>query len=63
MLEVVMSTRELGHWGERLARAILQAREGDIQVEPGYDGVFGKVSLKSTEPESCGEARMGVDRR
>ncbi len=42
--------------GERLARAILQARRGDIQIAPGYDGVFGKVSLGLTETESSGEA-------
>jgi PHP family Zn ribbon phosphoesterase len=31
--------------GERLAQGILKARIGDIQVEPGYDGVFGKICL------------------
>lgn len=31
--------------GERMAQAVLQVRAGDIQVEPGYDGVFGKVSI------------------
>jgi PHP family Zn ribbon phosphoesterase len=31
--------------GEGLARAILQVRTEDIHVEPGYDGVFGKISL------------------
>ncbi|MDA1219364.1 MAG: endonuclease Q family protein [Chloroflexi bacterium] len=39
--------------GERIAQAILQVRAGDIQVEPGYDGVFGKVSIgipESTTP-------------
>ena len=41
--------------GERLARAILQTRRGDIQITPGYDGVFGKVSLKSAETESSAE--------
>ncbi len=33
--------------GEELARAILQARRGHIRVEPGYDGVYGRVSLAS----------------
>ena len=41
--------------GERLTRAILQARRGELQVAPGYDGVFGKVTLKSTETESSME--------
>ena len=31
--------------GEKLGRAILQARRGHIRVEPGYDGVYGRVSL------------------
>ena len=31
--------------GEELARVILQARRGHIRVEPGYDGVYGRVSL------------------
>jgi uncharacterized protein (TIGR00375 family) len=31
--------------GERIARSIGQVRAGEVQVEPGYDGVFGKVSL------------------
>ena len=31
--------------GERLAQAILKARVGDIQVEPGYDGLFGKTHI------------------
>ena len=31
--------------GEELARTILQARRGRIRVEPGYDGVYGRVSL------------------
>ncbi len=33
--------------GEKLARTILQARRGQIRVEPGYDGVYGRVSLSS----------------
>ncbi|MFQ6025897.1 MAG: endonuclease Q family protein [Dehalococcoidia bacterium] len=31
--------------GRELARAILQARRGQVVVEPGYDGVFGKISV------------------
>jgi uncharacterized protein (TIGR00375 family) len=33
--------------GETLASAIIKVRNGDIQVEPGYDGVYGKVSIPS----------------
>ncbi len=31
--------------GPEVAAAVLRARAGDIYVEPGYDGVYGKVSL------------------
>lgn len=31
--------------GEALASAIIKVRAGDIQVEPGYDGIYGKVSI------------------
>ena len=31
--------------GEELAQAVLQVRRGHIRVEPGFDGVYGRVSL------------------
>lgn len=31
--------------GERVAEAIAKVRSGDIHIEPGYDGVFGKVKI------------------
>ncbi len=31
--------------GEALDSAIIKGRTGDIQVEPGYDGVYGKLSI------------------
>lgn len=31
--------------GEELTLAILKARTGDIDVEPGYDGIYGKVRI------------------
>ena len=33
--------------GEELGRAIMQNRRGELEIEPGYDGVYGKVSLAS----------------
>ena len=32
-------------FGERVAEAISKVRSGDISIEPGYDGVFGKVKI------------------
>jgi len=31
--------------GERIADGVERVRMGDISIEPGYDGVFGKVSV------------------
>ena len=31
--------------GERVAEGIKKVRGGDIVIEPGYDGVFGKVKI------------------
>ena len=31
--------------GEKLAEAVLRARTGEIQVDPGYDGVYGKIRI------------------
>ena len=31
--------------GERLAQAVMKARVGDVQIDPGYDGVYGKVRV------------------
>ena len=32
-----------------LAQAIIKVRTGDIHVEPGYDGVYGKVSISASQ--------------
>lgn len=31
--------------GERLRQALEKVRSGDIVIEPGYDGLFGKVKI------------------
>ena len=33
--------------GPDLAAAVLRVREGNIRIEPGYDGVYGKVSVSA----------------
>lgn len=33
--------------GEKLAQAILNARAGDVEVEPGFDGVYGKIHVNA----------------
>ena len=34
---------------ERLANVIINNREGKLKIEPGYDGVYGKVILNDNE--------------
>ena len=38
--------------GEQLARAVLRARAGEVQVEPGYDGVYGSVDVLQSKDYS-----------
>ena len=32
--------------GESLAQAIMRARLGDVRIDPGYDGVYGKIHVR-----------------
>ena len=34
---------------ERLANVIIKNKEGKLKIEPGYDGVYGKVLLNDNE--------------
>ncbi|KKS97968.1 MAG: UvrD/REP helicase [Candidatus Gottesmanbacteria bacterium GW2011_GWA2_43_14] len=49
--------------GEKLAQAIDKVRKGDIFVDPGYDGVFGKVKIWADEKkdtESVNKKQMSL---
>ncbi len=37
--------------GTELGRAILKVRTDDVLVEPGYDGVYGRIRLGGAEPQ------------
>ena len=41
--------------GERVAAAIDKVRTGEITVDPGYDGVFGKVNIWDSGKEKAEE--------
>ncbi len=42
--------------GKRLSESISKVRNGDIVIEPGYDGIFGKVKIWKDE-----EKKEGID--
>ena len=44
--------------GERIAEGVERVREGNIVIEPGYDGVFGKVSVWGTGADTDGRDRQ-----
>lgn len=43
--------------GEKVAEAIKKVRAGDIVIEPGYDGIFGKVKIWKEEAEETKSAQ------
>ncbi len=44
--------------GERVAEGVERVRKGDIYIEPGYDGVFGKVSVWRDETNMDAQDRQ-----
>ncbi len=43
---------------ENIARAIEKAREGEVVVEPGYDGEYGKIRITSEKKENPSQAAL-----
>lgn len=44
--------------GERIAEGVQRVRNGDIAIEPGYDGVFGKVSVWNADARGGAQSKM-----
>ena len=44
--------------GERVAEGVGRARRGDVHIEPGYDGVYGTVSIWDRVPSADLQAKL-----
>jgi len=49
--------------GEKVAEGIRKVREGDLVIEPGYDGVFGKVKIWNQEDKEGKENLKDKDKQ
>ena len=47
--------------GEKVADAVLSIREGKAAVEPGYDGVYGRLSIGKGHVESVESQQKRLD--
>ena len=41
--------------GEKLAQGVIRARLGEVRIDPGYDGVYGKISVWPQDDPSQGQ--------
>jgi PHP family Zn ribbon phosphoesterase len=46
--------------GERIAEGVSKVRIGNIVIEPGYDGVYGKVAIWKEEKDKSEETSQGA---
>jgi len=46
-----VAIEELSRYNPRIAQGIANLREGKVHIQPGYDGVFGRISVFSPEAE------------
>ena len=55
---VILSTARIAP--AKIAEGILRMRRGEVQVEPGYDGEYGKVHIfgEAQAPVPAGEQQM-----
>ncbi len=50
-----------GSINPRIAEGIVRVRKGQVRLEPGYDGEYGKVSIfGSDEKKACSEEQMSL---
>jgi uncharacterized protein (TIGR00375 family) len=46
--------------GEKAAEAVRKVRAGDLVIDPGYDGAFGKVRIWKSEEEKTAKKQMSL---